>query len=100
MVASRMPMSEYDLIAPFYDIEHAHFSEDLDLYRNFAELCGGKILELACGSGRVLLPLAQEGHNVTGVDTSAEMLALGRTQIEAAGVAAHCTLVQQNIDRK
>ena len=35
---------EYDLIAPFYDIEHAHFDEDLDIYHNFAELCGGKIL--------------------------------------------------------
>ena len=92
-----MSTSEYDLIAPFYDIEHAHFSEDLELYRNFAELCGGKILELACGSGRVLLPLAQDGHDVTGVDTSVEMLALARTQIEAAGVAAHCILVRQNI---
>lgn len=90
-------MNEYDLIAPFYDVEHAHFSEDLDLYRNFAELCGGKILELACGSGRVLLPLTQEGHEVTGVDTSSAMLAIARQQVEAAGVAARCTLVQQNI---
>jgi SAM-dependent methyltransferase len=90
-------MNEYDLIAPFYDIEHAHFGEDLDLYRNFAELCGGKILELACGSGRVLLPLAQEGHEITGVDTSSAMLAIARQQLEEAGVAAHCTLVQQNI---
>jgi SAM-dependent methyltransferase len=90
-------MNEYELIAPFYDIEHAHFSEDLDLYRNFAELCGGKILELACGSGRVLLPLAQEGYEVTGIDTSAAMLAIARTQIEAAGVSARCTLEQQNI---
>lgn len=90
-------MNEYDLIAPFYDIEHAHFSEDLDLYRNFAELCGGKILELACGSGRVLLPLAQEGYEATGVDTSAAMLAIAQTQIQAAGVSSHCTLIQQNI---
>ncbi|MBA2396611.1 MAG: class I SAM-dependent methyltransferase [Ktedonobacteraceae bacterium] len=90
-------MHEYELIAPFYDIEHAHFSEDLDLYRNFAELSGGKILELACGSGRVLLPLAQEGYEVTGVDSSAAMLALARTQIEAAGLGARCTLEWQNI---
>jgi SAM-dependent methyltransferase len=90
-------MHEYELIAPFYDIEHAHFSEDLDLYRNFAELCGGKILELACGSGRVLLPLAQEGYEVTGVDSSAAMLAIARTQIEAAGLGARCTLEWQNI---
>ena len=90
-------MHEYELIAPFYDIEHAHFSEDLDLYRNFAELCGGKILELACGSGRALLPLAQEGYEVTGVDSSAAMLAIARTQIEAASLGARCTLEWQNI---
>ena len=30
-------MNDYDLIAPFYDIEHAHFDEDLDMYLNFAE---------------------------------------------------------------
>jgi SAM-dependent methyltransferase len=90
-------MHEYELIAPFYDIEHAHFSEDLDLYRNFAELCGGKILELACGSGRVLLPLAQEGYELTGVDSSAAMLAIARTHIEAAGLGARCTLEWQNI---
>jgi SAM-dependent methyltransferase len=90
-------MNDYDLIAPFYDIEHAGFSEDLDMYSNFAELCGGSILELACGSGRVLLPLALEGYEVTGVDTSASMLALARQRLEAAGVASRCTLVQQDM---
>lgn len=92
-------MNEYDLIAPFYDAEHAHFTEDLDMYMNFAEMCGGKILELACGSGRVLLPLAQEGYDITGVDTSAEMLKLAQHNLEAEGVAEHCTLVQQNMSQ-
>ncbi|GAC1466539.1 MAG: class I SAM-dependent methyltransferase [Ktedonobacteraceae bacterium] len=90
-------MNEYDLIAPFYDIEHAHFSEDLDMYTNFAELSGGKILELACGSGRVLLPLAQAGYEITGVDTSAKMLGLAREALQQAGVAARYTLVQQDM---
>lgn len=90
-------MYEYDLIAPFYDIEHARFSEDLDMYSNFAELCGGKILELACGSGRVLLPLAHEGYELTGVDSSEKMLELARENLQAAGVANRCTLVQQDI---
>jgi len=92
-------MSEYDLIAPFYDMEHAHFKEDLDLYQNFAEVCGGKILELACGSGRVLLPLAQEGYEITGVDTSAEMLKLARQHLEAAKVVEQCTLIQQDMSK-
>ena len=90
-------MSDYDAIAPFYDIEHAHFDEDLDMYRNFAEVCGGKILELACGSGRLLLPLAREGYTLTGVDTSAAMLDLARTELEQAGVAKGCQLVQQDM---
>lgn len=90
-------MNNYDLIAPFYDIEHAQFSEDLDMYRNFAELCGGSILELACGSGRVLLPLACEGYTVTGVDTSASMLALARQRLQTTGAASRITLVQEDI---
>ena len=90
-------MSDYDSIAPFYDIEHAQFGEDLDMYRNFAELCGGKILELACGSGRLLLPLAREGYALTGVDTSAAMLELARQALEEAGVSARCQLVQQDM---
>lgn len=90
-------MSDYDSIAPFYDIEHAHFDEDLEMYRNFAELCGGKILELACGSGRLLLPLAHEGYTLTGVDTSAEMLALARHELEKAGITSRCQLVQQDM---
>jgi ubiquinone/menaquinone biosynthesis C-methylase UbiE len=90
-------MSDYDSIAPFYDIEHASFDEDLDMYRNFAELCGGKILELACGSGRLLLPLAADGYTLTGVDTSAAMLALAHRALESAGTSARCQLVQQDI---
>jgi ubiquinone/menaquinone biosynthesis C-methylase UbiE len=90
-------MSDYDSIAPFYDIEHAEFDEDLDMYRNFAELCGGKILELACGSGRLLLPLAREGYTLTGVDTSAAMLNIARHVLEKEGIAARCQLVQQDM---
>jgi cyclopropane fatty-acyl-phospholipid synthase-like methyltransferase len=88
---------EYDLIAPFYDIEHAHFDEDLDIYHNFAELCGGKILELACGSGRVMLSLAEQGYDVTGIDNSGKMLELARAAFAEAGVTAHCTLLEQDL---
>src|SRR5713226_7015309 len=90
-------MSDYDLIASFYDIEHAHYSEDVDLYRDFAVVCNGPVLELACGSGRLLLPLAKDGYEVTGVDTSANMLKLARQRLDHAGVASHCALVQQDM---
>ncbi|GAC1299474.1 MAG: class I SAM-dependent methyltransferase [Ktedonobacteraceae bacterium] len=89
--------NDYDLIAPFYDAEHAHFNEDVDLYVNFAELRGGPLLELACGSGRLLRPLAQAGYELTGVDTSAKMLELARQKLAEAGVAARCQLTRQNM---
>jgi cyclopropane fatty-acyl-phospholipid synthase-like methyltransferase len=90
-------MNDYDLIAPFYDREHAHFDEDLNLYTNFAELCGSPLLELACGSGRLLVPLARAGYELTGVDSSATMLKLAEEALEQAGVAAQCRLVQENM---
>lgn len=90
-------MNEYDIIAPFYDIEHARIHEDLDMYRNFAELSGGAILELASGSGRVLLPLARAGYQITGVDSSARMLEIARQQALAEGLTARITLAQQDM---
>ena len=90
-------MNTYDLIAPFYDIEHAHFTEDLDMYQNFAETSNGAILELACGSGRVLLPLAQAGYEVVGVDTSAPMLALAQQTMQDTGNALRYELIQQDM---
>lgn len=90
-------MQEYNLIAPFYDIEHASFSEDLDIYSNYAELAGGKILELACGTGRALLPLARAGYQMTGVDSSTAMLDLARQQVESEGLVDRCRLVEQDM---
>src|SRR5438093_1431567 len=90
-------MNDYDLIAPFYDREHASFDEDIELYRGFAELCTGPLLELACGSGRLLVPLAREGYTLTGVDTSEKMLALAQKHLEQEHLSSHVTLVQQDM---
>ncbi|MEO8970052.1 MAG: class I SAM-dependent methyltransferase [Ktedonobacteraceae bacterium] len=90
-------MSDYDLIAPFYDIEHARFDDDLDMYQNYAELSHGPLLELACGSGRLLVPLARDGYTLTGVDTSEGMLALAREHLQQEELQSKVTLVQQDI---
>ncbi|MFH1680428.1 MAG: class I SAM-dependent methyltransferase [Candidatus Eisenbacteria bacterium] len=47
----------------------------------------GRILELGCGYGRVLRPLAAPGRALFGIDTSIESLALGRTFLRGAGGA-------------
>ena len=59
----------------------------------------GAILELACGSGRVLIPLAREGHEIVGVDLSAQMLARCRAKLadEPDDVRARVRLVQADM---
>jgi SAM-dependent methyltransferase len=49
-------------------------SGDVEFYRALAREAGGSVLELGCGSGRVLLPIARDGIACTGLDSSAAML--------------------------
>jgi SAM-dependent methyltransferase len=62
------------LLARLYDWEHDDFQADAELYVQLARRTGGPVLELACGSGRILAPLAAAGCDVVGVDRSAAML--------------------------
>jgi SAM-dependent methyltransferase len=80
----------YDLIAHYYDLENATFTDDLGFWLELAEAHGGPVLELGCGTGRVLLHLARRGHAVTGVDNSPAMLARLQQKLEAAS-ARHLT---------
>lgn len=73
----------YATIAELYDLEHAGFDDDVEMYRQFARASDGPILELACGTGRILAPLAADGHHVTGLDSSGPML--DRARLTLAG---------------
>ena len=77
-------MTPYSTLARYYDLENADFAEDLDFWLGLAEEYGDPILELGCGTGRVLLHLARRGHAVTGIDNSPEMLARLETKLAAA----------------
>jgi SAM-dependent methyltransferase len=79
-------MSDYDLFAHLYDLEHRDLDQDLDLYRNFAARCDGTVLELGSGTGRVTLALAQVGFDVVGIDESAVMLELAQARVAEAGL--------------
>jgi 2-polyprenyl-3-methyl-5-hydroxy-6-metoxy-1,4-benzoquinol methylase len=51
------------------------FLSDLDFYKNWlGKVKNADILELCCGSGRLTIPLAKDGINITGVDNSTSML--------------------------
>jgi SAM-dependent methyltransferase len=64
-------------------------------YRDLARQTGGPILELACGTGRLTIPLASEGHEVVGLDASRAMLRA--TQAKAKAEDVEITLVQGDI---
>lgn len=87
-------MTEFDSIARFYDLDYEDRLEDIDLYEAFAKRCGSPILEIGVGTGRVAVPLAQAGYEVTGVDRSKRMLDLAREKARTAGVADRIQLVQ------
>lgn len=72
-------MNDYDETAcRLYATEYKDRTEDVDYYVALAKDVGGPVLELGCGDGRILLPIARAGIEVTGVDSSDEML--GRLQ--------------------
>jgi len=64
-----------EALARLYDLDLAEDPGDLDLYVALAARTGGPILELAAGTGRLTIPLAQAGYEVTAVDVDPAMLA-------------------------
>lgn len=68
--------SEHYLDAALYDYEYRRRRADVNHYRRLARAWGtGKpILELGCGTGRVMVPLLRDGHEVIGLDRSPDML--------------------------
>ena len=74
--------TDYDSFARFYDLEYRNVTDDLEFYRQFAERCASPILELGCGTGRILTHLGKAGFRVTGVDGSLPMLSIARHNLD------------------
>src|SRR5262249_42595194 len=77
--------------AALYDYEYRRRRADVTFYREIARrrLGGpGRILELGCGSGRVTVELARDGHEVVALDRSRPMLDRLRARIAALPPAA------------
>lgn len=64
----------YEVVARYYDAEVGDKVDDLQMYSRLAADYGAPIFDVGCGTGRVLLHLAQEGYAVHGMDDSAAML--------------------------
>ena len=61
-------------LARLYDLDLVEDPGDLDLYLALAARTGGPILEIAAGTGRIAVPLAAAGHEVSAVDLDPAMI--------------------------
>ena len=79
-------MEEYDRAdARFYDYYSTGLPGDVRFYVEEARRAGSPVLELGCGTGRILIPIAQAGIDVVGLDCSPAMLAVARKKISELG---------------
>jgi SAM-dependent methyltransferase len=96
-------MAQFDAFARYYDADYRNYDEDVDLILTLAEECAGEgaehgrgpILELGCGTGRLLLPLAVQGHAVAGIDISPALLAIARSKLQ--DLSAQVELAQADL---
>lgn len=94
----------YNKIAHYYDLTHADLTEDVDYILKLVGTTAGSvhavsIIELGCGSGRILLPLARAGHTITGIDTSTAMLASAQARLyaESTAIQQRVTLLEADM---
>jgi ubiquinone/menaquinone biosynthesis C-methylase UbiE len=92
-----------DAYDAFYSGSEPHIAGDVAFYervaREFGGEAGGPVLELACGTGRITLPLAKAGLHVTGVDRSEAMPTIARRKLAAlpASVQERLNFVNQDM---
>ncbi|HZG15458.1 MAG TPA: class I SAM-dependent methyltransferase [Candidatus Bathyarchaeia archaeon] len=80
--------------ADFYDLTNRGVPGDVEFYVDLAKQAEGEILELACGTGRVTIPIAEAGLPITGLDMSVEMLRRAEKKAAEKGVLDKIDFIQ------
>ncbi len=80
----------------YYDSD-TNSIHDLPFYLEYASLHGSPILELACGTGRLLVPMAEAGHIVHGIDISEGMLGRCREKVSERGLDGRVVLTKADM---
>jgi SAM-dependent methyltransferase len=97
MAESSASTSVFDAFAHYYDADYRDYVDDLDLILTLAQETGNPIVELGCGTGRLLAPLAAQQRDVTGVDVSGALLEIARNKLAAVDGGRHVKLVQADL---
>jgi ubiquinone/menaquinone biosynthesis C-methylase UbiE len=83
-------MKRYRAIAEYYDAESDRLrmlKEDVPFFLKQLPRRSQSVLELAVGTARAAIPIAQAGHRVVGVDYAADMLAIARRKRDAVALS-------------
>ena len=72
-----------------HDAGWPDIGNDIDFYLNAARDAVGPVLEIGAGTGRVTLPLAAEGIDITGLELSESMLRVAQGKVEGANLSSH-----------
>src|ERR671922_2808375 len=74
---------EYAFIADLYDYVVPYRTRpDINFFVEAAQASGGQVLELGCGTGRILIPTARAGVHINGLDASEGMLRVCRARLD------------------
>ncbi|MCD4786246.1 MAG: class I SAM-dependent methyltransferase [Candidatus Eremiobacteraeota bacterium] len=87
-------------LAEYYDYVPVYENrKDIDFYKKYARDSEGEILEMGCGTGRILIPIARAGRNITGLDLSDYMLERCKEKVkkESGEVQRRIKLVKRDM---
>ena len=89
----------YGMLAEFWDLFRGDTStwEDRFFFLDVVKKYGGPVLDVGCGTGRILLDFMQQDIDIDGVDNSPEMLALLKQKAERLNL--NPTVYQQEMDK-
>lgn len=79
-------ITDYSIIADIYDLLYRERS-DVSYYFKEAKKAKGKVLEIGCGTGRVMLPLLEKGIDIEGLDISSTMIKILKEKAKAKNLS-------------
>lgn len=91
------PAAQFDRFARFYDEDYRDYTDDVEAILHLGQEMDGPVLELGCGTGRLLVPLTQLGLPITGIDISRGLLDIARDKLAHTPNGKQVTLVEADM---